>query len=247
MKALLLAGGLGTRLRPLTLTVPKPLLPVGKKPLLEYHCDALRIAGVTELLINTHHLPEQIEHFIAEYQEAHCEMQITVTYEETLLGSAGTLRANKDFFDSKSFFIVYGDNLTDINYNALKACQEKHEGTVTIACYREKHPEQKGIVEFDPSTSQITRFIEKPKPGVTASDRANAGIYVANTELFAYLDPQKTPLDFGFDVFPHLLNQEVKMIMYPMTETILDIGTPEAYTEAQILVQRIFPNESYND
>ncbi len=247
MKALLLAAGLGTRLRPLTLTIPKPLLPVGKRPLLAYHCDALRNAGVTDLLINAHYLPEQIEHFVAEYQQTHPEMEITVTYEQTLIGRAGTLQVNKNFFGTESFFIVYGDNLTNINYNALKAYHEEHAGTVTIACYREKHPEQKGIVEFDPTTSQITRFIEKPKPGVTTSDRANAGIYVANTELFAYLDSQKTPLDFGFDVFPHLLNQEVRMVMYPMTETILDIGTPEAYTEAQILVQRIFPNESYND
>jgi NDP-sugar pyrophosphorylase family protein len=227
--------------------MPKPLLPVGKRPLLAYHCDALRNAGVTELLINTHYLSEQIEYFTAEYQQAHPDMDITVTYEETLLGSAGTLRANKDFFGTRSFFIVYGDNLTNINYNALESYHDKHGGIVTIACYQEMHPEQKGIVEFNPTTSQITRFIEKPRPGVTTSDRANAGIYVANTELFAYLDPHKTPLDFGFDVFPDLLNQEVRMIMYPMTETILDIGTPEAYTEAQILVQRIFPNESYND
>lgn len=244
MKALLLAAGLGTRLQPLTLNVPKPLLPVGKKPLLAYHCDALRMAGVTELLINTHHLPEQIEHFIADYQQAHPEMKITVTYEETLLGSAGTLRANKDFFDTKSFFIVYGDNLTNINYNALKSYHDNHGGVITIACYQEIHPEQKGVVEFDPTTSRITRFIEKPKPGVTTSDRANAGIYVANKELLTYLDSHKAPLDFGFDVFPYLLNQDVKIIMYPMTETILDIGTPEAYTEAQILVQRIFSTES---
>ena len=240
MKALLLAAGLGTRLRPLTETIPKPLVPIDGKPLLQYHLDHLAKHGVTEVLINTHYLASQIETFVKDYQERRPDLLITTSYEETMLGSAGTLRANQEFFGDEAFFIVYADNLTDLNYQKLMEHHRSQSALVTIASYQESFPEQKGIIEFNPETKLIEGFIEKPPPGTTSSDRANAGIYVTDARLFPHLDTEKTPYDFGFDVFPQLLASGQPLAVYLMQESILDVGTHKTYTEAQTLVKRLF-------
>lgn len=234
MKAIILAAGLGTRLRPFTLTTPKPLLPIGNKPLLAYHLDSLRAHHVSSVLINTHHLPEQIEKFVEEYQAAHSNLSITTIFEPELLGSAGTVKANEAFFrDVNDFFIIYGDNFTNIDYLKLLAHHRTKGGLMTIASYEEAHPEQKGVIESD-ANGRIKRFVEKPKPGETTSTRANAGIYVAERGLFSFLQAlsNESP-DFGNHVFPFLLEQGAPLFAYPMTEHILDIGTPESYTKAQ--------------
>lgn len=240
MKALILAAGLGTRLRPLTATTPKPLLPIAGKPLLQYHLDSLSKAGVTEVLINSHYLAEQIKQFAQSYERDYSNIKITVTYEEVLLGSAGTLLANKSFFENEeSFLVVYGDNLTTMNYEAFISCHICNGTPVTIACYEEEHPESKGIIETN-DQGRITSFIEKPKPGVTDSRLANAGMYVMNATTLLYLnDIAKIPLDFGHDFFPYLLTKGVPMGIYSMNELILDIGTPESYTKAQQIASEI--------
>lgn len=246
MKALLLAAGLGTRLRPLTETTPKPLLPIDGKPLLQYHLHHLENHGVTEVLINTHYLADQIDAFVESYQPIRSDLRIVTRYEESLLGSAGTLRANRDFFGEDSFFVVYADNLTDIDYQRLWDHHEQHQGLVTIASYQEVYTAQKGIIEFDSESFRITRFVEKPAPGTITSNQANAGIYVSDARLFSYIETEKVPCDFGFDVFPKLLEAGAPLSVYPMQETILDVGTHKTYTEAQTLVKQMFPTDGYN-
>jgi len=238
MKALILAAGLGTRLRPLTNTIPKPLLPIAGKPLLQYHLDQLTKHGVNDVLINTHYLPEKISTYIDEYGSMHDEMNIVTSFEETLLGSAGSLKMNQDFFSTEEdFFIVYGENLTDIDYTTLMDYHKSKGGLVTIAGYREEHPEQKGVIEYA-SDARITRFVEKPGPGETTSSIANAGIYVINKKIFAYLSKLNTPvLDFGYDLFPYLLEKDEDLYMYTMTEIVLDIGTHENYHKASTLLK----------
>lgn len=237
MKALLLAAGLGTRLRPLTLTTPKPLLPIGGRPLLARQLDHLRAHGVDAALINTHYLPRAVEDFAASYRKEHSDFSLTTAFEPALLGSAGTLRAHRHFFDPEDdFLIVYADVLTDLDYSKLLAYHREHQGLVTLACYQEEHPEQKGIIEFDES-GHITRFVEKPKAGETASNYANAGFYAAKGALLSKLAAfAEEPLDFGFHVFPALLAAGERLVAYPMAGYALDIGTPESYTKAQTLV-----------
>lgn len=241
MKALILAAGLGTRLRPLTNTTPKPLLPIGDKPLLYYHLDQLLRCGVTNVLINTHYLSEQIDSFVRDYQASHSKINISTAFESTLLGSAGTVLANRDFFlNTNDFLIVYGDNLTDINYQKIFSYHLEGTTPVTIATYRESKPEEKGIIECDESNI-ITRFIEKPKAGETMSNLANAGVYVLNQSIFSILNElnHNELLDFGYHVFPYLLKRGIPMRIYHMNETILDIGTPENYTLAQVLLKNL--------
>ncbi len=242
MKALILAAGLGTRLRPITDTIPKPLVPIAGKTLLAYHLDHLRQHGVTDILINTHYLPDQIDTFVSEYQKAQPnDFSISTTYEPELLGSAGTLRANRAFFEDENepFFVVYSDNLTDINYTNLLAAHREQGPVATIASYFEAHPEQKGIIEYD-ETGLIKRFVEKPKPEQVTSNYANAGIYVVSPEIFPLLEElEESVLDFGHHVFPHLLRQDRPMRVYTMNETLLDIGNHENYTKAQDLPEKM--------
>lgn len=240
MKALILAAGLGTRLRPLTETIPKPLLPIAGKPLLAYHLDSLSRCGITDVLINTHYLHEKIEDFVLEAKKDFPDLNIQTSFEAELLGSAGTLKENREFFkNEEDFLIVYGDNLTNINYQNLLEIHEKEKGLVTIASYFEEHPESKGIISFD-EKNRILKFIEKPKGNQVISNYANAGIYVLNKKVFEYLKQlDKEPLDFGHDFFPFLLGKDEDMYVYKMNEILLDIGNIENYNKSQDIALKL--------
>jgi len=240
MKALILSAGLGTRLRPLTNKMPKALAQIGSKPLLEIHLDLLIKYKVSDILINTHYLADQINKFLDKYKLKNGKTNIKTTYEKILLGSAGTLKQNQDFFtDDENFIITYGDNLTNINYQKLIDYHKQKGGICTVTAYYENHPETKGVITSD-EKNKILSFIEKPKPNKITSNYANAGIYICNKKIFEYLNKvNKIPLDFGFDLFPALLKSDEKMYLYKMTEFLLDIGTPETYNIAQKKVKNL--------
>ncbi|MBI5078289.1 MAG: nucleotidyltransferase family protein [Candidatus Yonathbacteria bacterium] len=234
MKALILSAGLGTRLRQLTETTPKSLLPINGKPLLSYHLESLYKYGVRDILINTHYLHKQINEFVKNNRDRFNGLTIQIAFEKELLGSAGTLKKNAPFFKGEDdFLVVYGDNLTNINYGKLIAAHKEKNGIATIASYVEEHPEGKGIISFN-ENGKILKFIEKPRSNKIISKYANAGIYVLNSRIFKYLNSiDKTPLDFGHDIFPYLLVKNEEMYVYKMDEILLDIGTPESYNDAQ--------------
>ena len=240
MKALILAAGTGSRLRPITEVIPKPLVPINGKTLLQYHLESLQYYGVTKVLINTHYLYKQIENFVSLYNRAYSNIVIITTYEEKLLGGAGTLKENRIFFeDQDDFIIVCGDNLTTVNYDALIAYHKQKGGVATIATYIETHPETKGIIVFD-GNKRISQFIEKPKGEQIISNYANAGIYILNKAIFKYLNElDQDVLDFGFHVFPYLLKHDVPMYVYEMSEFLLDIGTQESYNRSQEIVKTL--------
>jgi len=240
MKALILAAGLGTRLRPLTNTTPKPLVLIGDKPLLSYNLDLLKKYGIREILINTHYLPEKVEDFLVEYKKNNSEILISTTYEKELLGSAGTLKENFNFFcDEEDFLVVYGDNLTNINYEKLLDFHFEKKPIITIASYFEKKPEEKGIIVYD-SNCMVERFIEKPRTEEVVSRQANAGIYVVSDKIFDYLKKYNNyPLDFGKNIFPDLLKGGLRMATYRMTDSLIDIGSLDNYRLAQDMVKRM--------
>lgn len=234
MKVLILSAGLGTRLRPLTETTPKPLLPINGKPLLSYHLESLYKYGVRDILINTHYLHEQVDEYVKNNRDRFHGLTVQTVFEKDLLGSAGTLKGNSSFFKGEGdFLVVYGDNLTNINYEKLLAVHKKKGGIATIASYVEEYPESKGIISFDDG-DRILKFTEKPRPDQIISKYANAGIYVLSSKIFKYLNSfDKIPLDFGHDIFPQVLAENEKMYVYKMDEILLDIGTLESYNEAQ--------------
>lgn len=225
MKAFLLAAGYGTRLRPLTETVPKCLVPVHGRPLLEYWLLLFEKYGVTEVLINTHYLADAVRKFINEYNCRNTGVYICETYEPKLLGSAGTVRANRDFVTTdESFYICYADSLTNADLGAFKSFHDETDGVLSIALFRTNLPHQCGIVELD-EDGRITAFAEKPEH--PKSNLANAGIYIARRGIFDYLN--EDTYDFGKDVLPRLTG---KMFGWHTKGYVLDIGIPENYITA---------------
>lgn len=219
MKAFLLAAGLGTRLRPLTDTMPKCLVPVRGKPLLEWWFELFKKYGINEVLVNTYYMAEQVEEFIHGYEERHNGIKITIYHENELMGSAGTVYANRGFIGAdEDFFICYADNLTDLNLAEMLAQHHRYRPVLTMALFRTDTPKQCGIATVEKS-GLITDFTEKPQE--PESNLANAGIYVAGRELYSYLEGGACR-DFGKDVLPKLVG---KMHGYEINAYLRDIGT----------------------
>ncbi len=224
MKAFLLAAGLGTRLRPITNHLPKCLVPIGSKPLLQIWLELLNEHGVDEVLINTHHFPERVEQFNAKRSDA---PKLRLSHEATLLGSAGTLQHNWSFVaGEESFLVCYADNLTDIDLAAMLRFHQGHSGLITMALFQTGRPRECGIAEMD-GTGRILSFEEKP--AAPKSPLANGGIYVMRAGIELLLPFQK-PSDIGFDLLPRCLGE---MHGWLWEGLLMDIGTPEAYARAQ--------------
>lgn len=224
MKAFLLAAGYGTRLKPITDTLPKCLVPINDKPLLGWWLNLLKKHHVTEVIINTHYLSNQVEECIQSLDEK--EMKIHLVYEPKLLGSGGTVKNNIDFIkDEQDFLICYADNLTCVDISQLISFHHSHDDILTMGLFYANNPSQCGIAVMDEQQT-ITEFVEKPAE--PKSNLANAGIYVANREIINCF-PDRTVFDFGHDVLPVLVNN---MRGYLIKEYLLDIGTLANYQKA---------------
>lgn len=223
MKAIILAGGLGTRLRPITSTIPKCLVPINGVPLLELWLRDCERSGVEGVLVNTHYLPGPVEEFVAARQG----IPVTLAYEPTLLGSAGTIAANWRFVEAdESFVVIYADNLTTFPLSDLIAFHGTHREIASMALFRSPNPSACGVVEMD-DTGLVTGFWEKPEkpPG----NLVNAGLYVFRREVHAFL-PKEVPADVGRSLMPALVGQAKGL---PIHSYFVDIGTLENYYNAQ--------------
>ena len=228
IKAMILAAGEGTRLQPLTLTCPKPMLPIGNRPLLEHNILLLRDHGIREIVVNLHHLPDKITDFFGDGSK--WDVSLHYSYEETLLGSAGALKKVESFFDD-TFVVLYGDLFTHINIESLLYKHQTLGADVTVAVNEISNPCEKGIVSLD-EQGWITRFVEKPKPEQVFSNLANAGVYALEPEVLNWIPPQ-TVCDFGHHIFPWLLKNKKRVAGYPTNEFLIDIGTLASYEQAQ--------------
>jgi mannose-1-phosphate guanylyltransferase len=225
MKAFLLTAGLGTRLHPITLTIPKCLVPIAGKPLINWWFESMQKAGVTEVLINLHHLPDMV---MAHVNALDTNIKVEFSYEPDLLGSAGTLVANKAFVANEtSFFIFYGDNLTNTSLSNLYNFHVSQPQDFTMALFETNNPSGCGIVSLNEHFT-VTHFEEKPANPV--SNLANAGLYVASPKIISLIDPAKTPADIGFDLLPLLVG---KMSGYKINDYLIDIGTHKNLEKAR--------------
>ena len=222
MKAFLLAAGLGTRLRPITNEIPKCLVPINGKPLLEWWIKLFEKHDIKKVLINLHYLAEQVEEFINNYDT---DIEFELFFEEQLLGSAGTIKANKSFIrNEERFLIAYADNLTNFNITNFVNFHDSHTLPFSISLFRTDTPNMKGIVELDDENTVIS-FEEKPdKP---KSNLANAGIYIAEPEIVKLIDKEKS--DIGYDLLPKLIGM---MKGYIDDYYLLDIGTHQHLEQA---------------
>lgn len=224
MKAFLLAAGYGVRLRPITNRIPKCLVPIHHQPLLGWWLQLLKKHHITEILINTHYLSEQVDEYIQSLHEP--ELKIHVAYEKELLGSGGTVKNNIDFVDDgEDFLICYADNLTAINLSKLIHFHKNHAALLTMGLFYANNPSQCGIAVMN-GENVITEFVEKP--AAPHSNLANAGIYVTNKQILEYF-PGDSVFDFGRHVLPCLVN---RMRGYIIDEYHLDIGTVANYRRA---------------
>ncbi|WP_107771346.1 nucleotidyltransferase family protein [Nocardioides sediminis] len=223
MKAVLLAAGLGTRLRPLTDHVPKCLVPVRGKALLDIWLDSFTSAGVDEVLINLHHFPDLVRGHLA---SRHGGPRVVTAYEPTLLGSAGTLRAQRDWLAGEEMFLVVnGDNLTDFDLRDLVDAHRSGGAVATLSVFRTPRPRECGIVEV--VDGWVTGFQEKPQE--PRGDLANAGLYAFVPDVIDRVRPG-VPRDIGFDLLPGLVGEARAVDIGDAY--FLDVGTPEALVRA---------------
>lgn len=227
MKAMILAAGEGTRLRPLTLSTPKPMIPIVGKPLLAWTLDWLASQGVTDAAINLFHRPQSIPDFLG---DTYAGIRLRYSYEDTLRGTAGGVKGAEEFFQDAPFFVIYGDNLLQADLRPLMELHQQRGGAATLALFEHPTPTAAGIVGLDPD-GRITRFVEKPAPDQIFSPWANAGVYVLNPSVLDAIPPN-APSDFGRDIFPALLARGDALYGIPWGGYLQDTGTPASYRQA---------------
>jgi mannose-1-phosphate guanylyltransferase/mannose-1-phosphate guanylyltransferase/phosphomannomutase len=215
MKAMVLAAGLGTRLRPLTYEITKPMVPVLDRPVMAHILDLLDRHGFEDVIANLHHFPDSIREHFGDRLEYSCE--------EELLGTAGGVRACRDFFGEEAFLVISGDALTDIDLGAFVARHRAAGGIATLAVKQVSDTREYGVVLHD-HEGRITGFQEKPEPDEALSDLGNCGIYIFEPAIFDYF-PQRPFADWAQDVFPALLANDVPFHIHQIRDYWNDVGS----------------------
>jgi len=237
MKAVIIAGGLGTRLRPLTNNIPKPIVPVANQPFILQQIELLKTHGVTEIILNLHYLSDSIKELT---REKKLGVKIDYSIEEHPLGTAGAVKNAEEFFKGEELIIVLnGDILTDINIGEVIKFHRKHKAMATLTLTPVSDPTPYGLVLTDPH-GRITDFIEKPSwERVQGIDKweINAGIYVLDPKIFTEL-PKHAPVMFENYVFPNLLKKGAPVYGYSTKAFWMDIGNPQKYRMAHEAILR---------
>src|SRR6201994_4500619 len=215
MKAWVLAAGLGTRLRPLTYEITKPMVPVLDRPVMEHIVDLIERHPFDGVIANLHYFPETIRKPFGE--------PISYRFEEELLGTAGGVRACAEFFGDEPFLVISGDALTDIDLTAFAARHREAGGIATLAVKRVADTRDYGVVLHD-RDGRITGFQEKPAPEEALSDLGNCGIYMFDPRIFDYF-PETPFVDWAKDVFPALLENDVPFYIHEIEEYWNDVGS----------------------
>ena len=205
--------------------IPKPMLPVGGRPVLEHLLLKLKGMGVDEIFINLHHQPEVIRSYFGDGKKL--ELSIQYAFEPELLGTAGALRNFAgEFHDESSFYVCYGDNLFDCDLAPLRGFHAKAGALATIGLFAKEDVRGSGVAELDHG-GRVIRFVEKPDPASVTSRLVNAGVYVLSPEIMNFIN--RLPCDFGHDVFPAMLTGEAALYGLVLDGTVRAIDTPELY------------------
>ncbi len=229
MKAVVMAGGEGSRLRPLTLMRPKPMLPVVHRPLLGHILHLLRQHGIVDVVVTLQYMPSSIQDFFGDGKAF--GMNIEYVIEESPLGTAGSVKNAQDCLDaSEPFLVISGDALTDFDLTALVAYHREHNALLTMALYQVDDPLEFGVINVR-EDGRVVQFLEKPSWGALTSDTVNTGIYVVQPELLERI-PADQPTDWSRNVFPRLLARGEPLYGYVASGYWCDIGTLSEYQRA---------------
>jgi mannose-1-phosphate guanylyltransferase len=224
MKAMVLAAGLGTRLKPITFEIPKPMVPVLDLPVMGHTVRMLRRQGFDQLIANLHYYPDSIRGYFGDLLE--------YRHEEELLGTAGGVRGVRDFFGDDPVVVVSGDALTDLDLRALLERHHSAGGIGSLTVKRVPDTREYGVVIHD-ADGRIEGFQEKPDPAEALSDLANCMIYVLEPEIFDYF-PEKEEVDFALDVFPALLSGDIPFGVHASDEYWNDVGSLPEYLQGNL-------------
>ena len=227
MKAVILVGGEGTRLRPLTCNTPKAMVPILNRPFLEHLLHYLEKHGVSDIILAIGHLPDRIQSYFSD--GAGFGVRITYLVEESPLGTAGAVKNAEPFLD-KPFVVINGDILTDIDLTAMMRRHQETKAKASIALTPVDNPTIYGVVETD-TQGKVKRFVEKPSRDEVTTNMINAGIYILEPEVLKYI-PSSTPSMFEYHLFPLLLKMGELILGYPSDAYWIDIGTPQKYLKA---------------
>jgi mannose-1-phosphate guanylyltransferase/mannose-1-phosphate guanylyltransferase/phosphomannomutase len=241
MRAMILAAGLGTRLRPITYEMPKPMVPVLNRPVMEHIVRLLSRHGFTETIANLHWFPELIEAHFGSGSEL--GIDLSYSFEEQLLGTSGGVRYAAEFLGD-SFLVISGDALTDIDLTAMRRFHESHDGIATLATKRVDDTTQFGVV-ITGGDGRVQGFQEKPDSAEALSDLANCGIYMFRSEIFDFFPSSGTSkaagpgdpagfADWAMDVFPRMLEGDVPFYSHEIDAYWNDIGNLEELRESTV-------------
>src|SRR6478672_6139455 len=226
MKGLILAGGKGTRLRPLTINTPKPVVPVANSPFLLYQIDLMRSGGIGEIILSLSYQPRKIEDLLKDGSDYGVWIRYAV--EGTPLGTGGAFKNAEEHIDSTTI-VFNGDVLTDIDLSAVVAHHRERNAVATIVLTPVENPSAYGLVETN-QDGWIQRFIEKPGPHEITCNTINAGIYVLEPSVLRYM-PKGEPYSFERGLFPTLLEHKEPVMSFVLDKYWIDIGTPQKYLE----------------
>jgi mannose-1-phosphate guanylyltransferase len=226
MKGLILAGGKGTRLRPLTLNTPKPIVPVANAPFLLYQIDLMLSAGIHEVILSLSYQPRKIEDLLKDGTDYGVSIRYAV--EGTPLGTGGAFKNAEEHLDSTTV-VFNGDILTELDLAAVIRRHKESGAVATIVLTPVDNPSAYGLVETAPDGS-VRRFIEKPGPDEITCNTINAGVYVLESSVLRFM-PKDEPYSFERGLFPSLLERRERVLSFILDKYWIDIGTPKKYLE----------------
>ncbi|GAB4281192.1 MAG: mannose-1-phosphate guanyltransferase [Oscillatoriaceae cyanobacterium] len=229
MRAVLMAGGSGTRLRPLTCDLPKPMVPILNRPIAEHIVNLLRQHDITEIIATLHYLPDVMRDYFQDGSDFGVQMTYAVE-EDQPLGTAGCVKNIAELLDS-TFLVISGDSITDFDLTAAIQFHKAKKSKATLVLAKVPNPIEFGVVITSPQ-GRIRRFLEKPSTSEIFSDTVNTGTYILEPEVLDYL-PANQECDFSKDLFPLLLEKDEPMYGYVASGYWCDVGHLEAYREAQ--------------
>jgi len=229
MKALIMAAGYGTRMEPLTIAIPKPMIPIVNLPTMQHNIELLKKYGFRDIVANIHYHPEQIENYFGDGYDF--GVNLSYSYEEELLGTAGGVRrmAVEIAEIKETFLVLSSDALTDINLKRIVSYHKKKKALVTVALARVEDVTQFGVAIQD-EQEKIIGFQEKPKQAEAKSNLVNAGVYVIEPEVLKMI-PEGF-YDFGQQLFPKLIKENAPIYGYKMVEYWSDVGGLEKYIQS---------------
>src|SRR5215210_1517232 len=223
MKAILLAGGKGTRLRPLTIHTPKPIVPILERPFLHYQLDLLKqVPEIDEAILSLNYQPRRIEEIFGDGSDTGLAIRYVV--EPSPLGTAGAIR-----YAGESLVVFNGDVLTEVDLGAVIALRRERKEKATIVLTPVENPSAYGLVETD-AAGNVVRFLEKPKADEITCDTINAGIYILEPDTFDRI-PSGTPWSIERSFFPSLIERKETFVAYVYRGYWIDIGTPDKYMQ----------------